>query len=161
MNGFCVYLEGILEVEPASDLILKPNYKDIIESAGVDPKWYDENGVPRFCEFHPWRAVRPDAHEAFLIEVGCQDCGRLFKVAMTWLKSDAEDGVSEFSGLPLSSGKAFQYGALPNVGCCQIGPTMSSDFVGVLEGWRRASMQPWEKLDAKAMSAIKKAGRRG
>ncbi|MEA1904451.1 MAG: hypothetical protein U9M97_01030 [Candidatus Hadarchaeota archaeon] len=32
---------------------MQANYSDIIERIQEEPRWYDENGTPRYSEFHP------------------------------------------------------------------------------------------------------------
>ena len=32
-----------------------PNYEDILSRIAEPPRWFDEQGVPRYCEFAPHR----------------------------------------------------------------------------------------------------------
>ena len=58
-------------------------YDDIL-SRIVDPiLWWDDNGVPRYCEFHPGKCGVYDEVVA-LVEVCCQSCRQLFRVAVTF-----------------------------------------------------------------------------
>jgi len=57
------------------------NYSDITNLIEEQPKWWDENGVPRYETFHP--NLLPDiyADEAVLYLIECQNCKREFEVA--------------------------------------------------------------------------------
>lgn len=135
-----------------------PNYKDIIEKAGK-PLWFDENGVPRYVEFHPRHCVMAGVQEVVLAEVMCQGCGTPFLVALSW-----RDGERELYGktfpptdrLTKVGGNSLHYGDPPNIGCCDSGPTMTSDFHRIVEAWVRSSGpgSPWIKLDQEAIDAI-------
>lgn len=48
-------------------------YHDIMSKLGC-PLWFDENAVPRYCEFHPHYLANIYADEAVLLHVGCQVC---------------------------------------------------------------------------------------
>lgn len=70
---------------------MKGNFSDIINAAGTKtPKWWDENGVPRFCDFHPHEVSNIYADEVVLMEIACQSCGDIYHVAMSSKKMDAE-----------------------------------------------------------------------
>lgn len=137
---------------------MKPNYRDIIEKAG-EPRWFDENGVPRYVDFHPNRCVIAGAQEAFLVEVQCQGCGISFSVALTWKNEDRSvygRTLPPLDKLTKTGGNNLHYGDPPNVGCCASGPTMSSDFHRIVEAWIRSAGpgSPWVKLDQEAIEAI-------
>lgn len=138
------------------------DYADILDAAGADrePRWWDENGVPRFCDFHPQASGYIYASEAVLLGITCQGCGHPFRVCMTqgdmsysWWpleKPPYEDGVRcVFKKWPTLAERVeageIEYGDPPNVGCCAAGPTMSSVPRRVLEFWRRGSGE-WKRV---------------
>lgn len=136
---------------------MKPNYRDIIKKAGV-PRWFDENGVPRYVDFHPSLCVMAGAQESFLVEVRCQGCGTAFPVALTWKRDCSAYGhiLRPQDKLTQTGGNNLHYGAPPNVGCCDADPTMSSDFHCIVEAWIRSAGpgSPWVQLDREAIEAI-------
>ena len=137
---------------------MKNGYGDVVAAAG-EPAWYDENGVPRYQEFHPYGCVNKRALEAFLVEVRCQACGRAYPVAITWDGNPQYlAGMALGPGLPLSQGhsapnSSLHYGDPPNVGCCNSGHTMSSDFVRIIQAWTREKLR-WQKLEDAVVAAI-------
>jgi hypothetical protein len=123
--------------------------------------WFDEGGVPRYVPFHPNRCALLGAEEALLAEVRCQGCGQPFLVALTW--RDAGH-YPQFQGLTLPpadrltkiGGNSLHYGDPPDIGCCDAGPTMGSDFHRIVQAWIRTAgpMAPWIQLDQEAIDAI-------
>ena len=114
-------------------------YTDIRSRIPEPPRWWDENAVPRYCDFSPSEAADIYAEECALVRIACQACGEAFDVCFSssaLSRVRGEQGVAEDIR---SNGLAF--GDPPNSRCCPAGPTMSSDTVRVLEYWRRA---PWE-----------------
>jgi hypothetical protein len=111
--------------------MVKASYYDIISRIGDPPIWFDEHGVPRYCEFAPQRSASIYVNEVALAEIACQGCGRVFHVA--------------FSGVNVQSGtiaeaieaKSLHYGDPPNIECCAAGPTENSIPRRVLEYWHR------------------------
>jgi len=66
-----------------------PTYRDLLElakSCGKEPLWWDDNGTPRFHEFHPYLIPCIYADEALLMIIECQSCGRKFPVSQYWDK---------------------------------------------------------------------------
>jgi hypothetical protein len=59
------------------------HYGDILKRIREPPQWFDDYGVPRFEEFSPQQLGNIYAREAALAEIACQECGRLFIVALT------------------------------------------------------------------------------
>lgn len=107
-------------------------YKDIIDPLG-EPKWFDEAGVPRYCEFDPNEGANIYARQICLMEIQCQGCGRPFRVSLSHSRFDGirtslEDAVKD---------NTVHYGDPPNVVCCAAGPTMNSVPRRVLEFWDR------------------------
>lgn len=114
---------------------MNPTYDDIRDRIAEPPKWFDENAVPRYCDFHP-ENCDIYATEAILLRIACQNCGREFDVAMTWSNLD---GVRR---LPkLSEQECPEYSDPPNVECCASGPTMNSIPLRVVEFWQRESFE--------------------
>src|SRR6056297_56366 len=58
-------------------------YKDIKSRIDEAPKWYDEQGVPRYDDFHPSMANNFYAKEAILLQIACQNCHQKFKACLT------------------------------------------------------------------------------
>lgn len=64
-------------------------YEDILEAAGKDPLWWDENGVPRFRPHHPDLSADIYANEVVLLRIACQFCLHEQLVQMTWSSMQA------------------------------------------------------------------------
>lgn len=112
------------------------HYSDIRSRIAEPPVWFDENAVPRWCEFGPNEGANIYADEIALLHIECQNCGAAFRVAMSWTTTDRI--VHRLA--PLSArvrDQSIHYGDPPNVGCCPSGPTMNSVPRRVLEFWRR------------------------
>lgn len=108
---------------------MKHHYEDIRDRIPDPPKWFDENGTPRWCDFSPQATSDIYASEACLIAIECQGCGTPFQVCLSYYKHSDR--------LPLSADvKNIHYGDPPNVDCCASGPTMNSIPRKVLEFWR-------------------------
>lgn len=112
------------------------SYEDIRAKIPESPQWFDENAVPRYCNFEPRRCANIYADEAALAEITCQGCGQRFCVAFS------QDRMTEFKrgGKSLADdirAKELHYGDPPNIGCCAAGPTMNSEPRRVLEYWHR------------------------
>ena len=58
------------------------HYEDILSRIAEPPRWFDEQGVPRYCEFAPDRIANIHAQECALLAIECQSCGRPFIVAL-------------------------------------------------------------------------------
>lgn len=103
---------------------MKENYRDIVSRISEEPKWYDENGVPRYDKFHP--SFCPDIYSdtVILLRIACQSCGKQFDVEMH----------SSFFA-PIKHPQNLHYGDPPNHGC--IGDSMNCDDIAVLEVWHR------------------------
>jgi hypothetical protein len=135
---------------------MKCNYSDILDnvktSAGVNvqPKWWDEFGVPRFCEFHPDLVANIYAREVLLGEIACQSCNAKFIVAFSCGAYD-EVQLSDSIKIWLETNDEFaiMYGDPPNINCCDAGPTMNSCFVKHIEFWKNTkdTNYKWEKVE--------------
>lgn len=102
------------------------SYGDITVRLGL-PAWWDEHGVPRYCDFEPQAVSNIYARQAVLLEIACQSCGARFRVCLTI--GPLDERVNDVGEL--------HYGDPPNTSCCPAGPTMSSVPLRVLEFWQR------------------------
>ena len=106
-------------------------YRDILSRIPESPKWFDDNGVPRYEDFSPDLIADIYAVAAILLEIECQGCGTNFMAAISWRSS----GPFE-----------LEYGDPPNIECCRTGPTMNSVPLRVCEYWvRDSSSRTWER----------------
>lgn len=102
-------------------------YEDILEKMG-EPAWWNEHAVPRYVDFNPRELASIYACECVLMEIACQGCGRVFKVAMSLGPLDRDEWKNPYCFPP-------HYGDPPNVDCCPAGATMNSDHIRVLGRW--------------------------
>lgn|SRR5262249_30637058 len=113
-------------------------YEDI-RSRITDPVlWWDDNGVPRYCDFHPSHCGIYDIAAA-LIEVACQACGRHFLVAKTFDDSAIEELGDRYRRPTAGDVGSFHYGDPPRHyrEGCSAGDTMNVESVRVVEFWER------------------------
>ncbi|MBY2932441.1 hypothetical protein [Rhizobium leguminosarum] len=108
------------------------HYKDILDRIDEPPAWFDDYGVPRYGDFSPRHLGNIYASEAALAEVSCQQCGRMFKVALTEALTGKCLGLGDEIRL-----RRVEYGDPPNVDCCGAGATMNSVMHRILEYWFR------------------------
>jgi len=109
---------------------MKGSYEDIRKRIKEEPKWYDMNGVPRYCDFSPSESPNIYADEVALVEIECQGCGKKFLVELNWDEMCDVDSLSK----RLKKG-TLGYGDPPNHGC--VGDTMSSYLIKVVQFWKR------------------------
>ena len=107
-------------------------YSDILSRIPEEPKWFDENAVPRYCEFEPKQCSNIYADERVLFLICCQACQHEFKVCLSRYHLDEGPEIKDL----IQSGD-LHYGDPPNIECCAIGLSMSSDSVKVLEYWKK------------------------
>ena len=107
-------------------------YLDILERVKMKPKWWDENGVPRYCVFSPGDQANLYATEVALVQIQCAGCAREFTVAVS----------SQFA--PLNPNR-LSVGAPPNVGCCEHGPAMCAAPIFIAQFWRRVHLK-WQRI---------------
>ena len=127
------------------------HYEDIRSRIAEEPKWWDENGVPRYCDFSPQAVADIYARQAALVEIACQNCGQLFLVAMS-------QGMpfNPWTGKPVETLEeqvrrdGIHYGDPPNAGCCAAGPSMNCEDNRVVQfwRWRSAPLFDWERIPA-------------
>ncbi len=120
------------------------HYNDIRSKLG-SPQWWDECGVPRYCEFSPKQTNNIYARECALVLIACQNCGQTFKVAMAWNDIDLRTCTRKpaFDAELIIS---LHYGDPPNIECCPSGPTMNCEDLRVLEFWRMGADHDWERV---------------
>ena len=123
------------------------DYKDILDLTTEEPKWFDENGVPRFCEFHPQHGPNIYADEAVLYLIACQSCRRQFKVAdslsFTWAQVRAHRHNQKPTRIRDSiQNKWIHFGDPPCFGCA--GSTMNCDDLKILEYWTKDKSTGYE-----------------
>lgn len=106
-------------------------YDDITSRIAEPPIWFDEYSVPRYCPFSPDRSVSIYIHEIALMEIACQRCGRIFKVAIS------AANFSESTIADAIRSQELHYRDPPNVGCCPGGACENSVPKRVLEYWFR------------------------
>ena len=109
------------------------DYRDIRSKLGT-PAWFDEHGVPRYCEFRPTNLANIYATEAVLFLVGCQVCGKGFLVAMSRCVSCYKRPDREQRPRLWRSAKR----GLRNA-------SMSSVPQSVLQYWSRPQMGDWRQ----------------
>lgn len=114
-----------------------PSYRDIRDAVrGVQPTWWDMNGVPRYAPFHPSLLGVYD-ELAILMEIQCSDpiCGAKLHVAEGTSRL-ALPSLAEVQTLgSLIAG--FCYGDPPAHDCPGWGETASYDTLSILQAWTR------------------------
>lgn len=138
---------------------MRCEYTEILEAMG-EPKWWDENAVPRYVDFHPNHTANIYATEVVLLEIACQNCGHPFLVAMS--QSNMDRVFKRNWELP----GCFppHYGDPPRLlgdECCPAGPTMNVDLIEVKERWQcRLREDPsWVKVDQFPFELDQRGGR--
>lgn len=125
------------------------DYEDIRSLTDQKPAWFDENAVPRYCEFEPGRIANIYADECALVKIKCQVCATPFKVVFSRSRYDLLDivrGKDRPMLYELIESKELFYGDPPNIGCCAAGPTMTSDTIRVIEYWSRLNtLREWRR----------------
>lgn len=106
-------------------------YNDIISRIPEAPKWYDQNGVPRYDNFSPDYCPNIYSDGVVLLRIACQHCDRQFDVEM---HSD--------SFAPIKHPQKLHYGDPPSHGC--VGDTMNCEDIAVLQVWYRKKLD-WKR----------------
>ena len=112
---------------------MKENYEDILSRITEVPKWFDQNGVPRYDEFHPRYCPNIYASRVILLKIACQACGKLFNVEMHY--SDW------YTGANLVHPSRWHYGDPPIHDC--VGDSMNCEDIEVLQVWARDALSDW------------------
>lgn len=140
------------------------HFKDITSRIAEPPKWWDEHGVPRFCDFAPTEVADIYANEAALVLITCQNCGHEFEVAISLSDMDKIEAMGRYEAKGLDTlraaekawelslarmikEKTIHYGDPPNTGCCAAGPTMNSEPRRVLQYWERGRTDAKGKMN--------------
>lgn len=121
------------------------HYQDLLVLG--EPRWWDENVVPRYCEPHPENSANIYADEFMLETIECQNCGRRFLVASSESKSQRFvrlNGECDFDAPIFDPSDGAYCGDPPNIDCCASGPTMTSNQVCVESIWRKNKDYEWE-----------------
>jgi hypothetical protein len=117
-------------------------YEDIISRIAEPPRWYDDQGVPRYCDFAPYEIANIYADECVLLEIMCSGCDRIIIAALD------DRGANEAISVPhrdnprrkiadlIRSHELF-FGDPPNVDCCRGGPSTTAKTLRVIEYWAR------------------------
>ncbi len=114
---------------------MKAHYDDILSRITEEPTWYDENGTPRFGQFHPDASPSIYSHVVVLLHIKCQACDQKFRVEM-------HDGI--FSNIVHP--RNLHYGDPPIHECSGGGgDTMNCDDLAVLEVWHRVGTEDWSR----------------
>lgn len=119
------------------------HYSDIRDRIPEEPKWFDENAVPRYCEFEPNKVAGIYAAEVVLAVIACQTCQRRFNVAFSMSRFNFYGGESLADRV---GRRQLHYGDPPNVQCCASGPTMTSDMLRVLQFWNKKDNLEWRRV---------------
>lgn len=121
------------------------HYNDILALTDKKPLWWDEAGVPRFCEFHPTESNNIYADEVVLLLIACQSCLVEFEVTMSWTRwamssfaKQREDMTKFVAGLHYGDPPC----RTPNCSGC----TMNCNDLKVLQFWRKQDITEWERV---------------
>jgi len=131
-------------------------YDDLRALTDKEPIWFDEQGVPRWCEFHPSKANNPYADEVALLEIECQECRRRYKVAVSWslafamIENAGKAGAATFDQLKANRPSLHPHNLCwgdPPCWECSAGYCMSCFERRVLEFWQRGEgVREWKRL---------------
>lgn len=120
------------------------HYRDIVDKLG-EPVWWDERGVPRYCEFSPNLLNDIYVNEAILLLIECQDCGTRFDVAIGRSAMNLIDNLDIPTLEQLIKSGQIHYGDPPNYGCCSAGASMNSIPIKVKEYWKQVRFD-WKRV---------------
>jgi hypothetical protein len=122
---------------------VKGSYPEIMAAMG-EPKWWNEYGAPRYCDFSPQESANIYASEVVLSLIACQSCGHEFKVCFSQSETDIARSARTLGSYIKDCD--LHYGDPPNSNCCMAGPTMNSIPIKVLEYWDRGkAYSDWER----------------
>lgn len=130
---------------------MKAEYLDIKNKIKEEPKWYDENGVPRYDTFSPELSPNIYADEVVLLEIACQSCRKRFFVEMNWDRMRVIFGndIGSFSELlerkinPIEC-ILIPYSDPPRHNC--VGDTMTSDSMRIVQFWKRGDIDRFVRI---------------
>jgi len=119
------------------------SYTDIRVRISEEPKWHDENGVPRYETFHPRQCPDVYADQAVLFEIACQQCDAKYSVARTWSRV-TNRGCLRMDNLVRD--KRLHYGD-PPCWACPSGASMTSWSLRVIQFWTRENPpRDWRRV---------------
>lgn len=128
------------------------HYHDILALTDRKPVWWQEGGIPRFCEFAPQELPDIYADEAAILLIKCQACGEKFYVSMSTNQSTrfgtalrnangnnerALAAQDKYSIAARIRAGTLHWGDPPNIDCCASGASMTSELIQVVEYHRR------------------------
>lgn len=119
---------------------MKHHFADILDRIPEPPKWFDENGTPRYNDFHPDEVPNIYANECCLFRIECQMCTREFDVALSWYRLGTERSLTE-----RVEDNTLHYGDPPNIQCCASGLSSNSVPRYVIQFWRRVKFD-WARV---------------
>lgn len=113
------------------------SFEDITSRIDEKPTWFDENGVPRYGEFHPSNSPNIYAEEVMLYRIACQVCPEKFLVEANWdrTKSILDKRVRALSERVKKH--EIHFGDPPFHGCA--GATMNCLDLRVVQFWSRTN----------------------
>lgn len=123
---------------------MKPRFDDIRNRIKEEPKWYDENGTPRYDKFSPKLTSNIYSSQVVLLKIECQNCSKAFLVELNW---DLMKDVFSFRKDDLKKQileESIHYGDPPQHGCT--GNTMNCDDIKVIEFWERDKRMNWKRM---------------
>ncbi len=115
------------------------NYMDIRARVAQYPRWFDENGAPRYGVFRPEDSPNIYAGECALVRARCTECGEQFSI-------EVNGGVFRAWGVLerlLVEGE-LEVGSPPWHGCR--GDARDAVPITVLEFWGRGEGAIWRRL---------------
>lgn len=115
------------------------DYEDIRSRISDPVLWWDDNGVPRYCEFQPQKCGVYDIVVA-LVEVACQACLERFRVAVTFDQTSVRERGDRYAIPTAGDVGSFHYRDPPSHNEC-VGNTMNVEAVRVLEFWERVDFK--------------------
>ena len=107
------------------------DYNDIRSRIPEEPKWWDQNGCPRYNDPIPSNCSDIYAEYVAFMEIACQTCDHRFIVEASL--SMMRRTVYKIEWNPLD----LHYGNPPNIGCCPGGATMTSTRKMLISAWKR------------------------
>lgn len=111
-------------------------YSDILDLSPTRPLWWDEQAVPRFCQFAPDKVANFYATEAALLLISCVfNPIHHFVVAASGPRRSGRTLADEIRD------GSFRYGDPPRIAECRDGDTTAHP-IRVLQYWR----QDWTPL---------------
>lgn len=123
-------------------------YDDIKSRINEEPKWYTENGVPRYCDFSP-KETGVYSHFAVLVEIECQVCHQLFLIGEGFdrfnLQAIWQNDEDNFRIKLEDVVKTWSFGDPPRHDCEWGGDTMTSNEVRFVEVWEAQNGIGWSR----------------